>query len=55
MRLQLGPGEGARIPPGLLLGVSRAEGEQPEVMLLIRSPGGAGEVAEGTEGDPGRS
>src|SRR5262249_13727234 len=38
VRLQLGPGEGARIPAGLLLGGGRAEGEQPEVLLLIRLP-----------------
>jgi hypothetical protein len=55
VRLRLEPGEGARIPAGLLLGGARAEGDQPEVLLLVRWPEGVGKVAGGTEGDPGRS
>jgi hypothetical protein len=38
VRLQLAPGEGARIPAGLLLGSDDQEREQAEVLLLIRLP-----------------
>jgi hypothetical protein len=36
VRLQLGPGEGIRIPAGMLLGANASEGDQPGVWLLIR-------------------
>jgi len=40
VRLQLQPGEGARIPAGMPLGSDGLQREQPEVWLLIRLPGG---------------
>jgi hypothetical protein len=36
VRLQLGPGEGVRIPTGILLGMDGSERDQPDVLLLIR-------------------
>jgi hypothetical protein len=38
VRLRLGPGEGARVPAGALLGSDEGEGEHPDVLLLIRLP-----------------
>jgi hypothetical protein len=38
VRLQLGPGEGVRIPAGMLLGTDGFERDEPDVLLLIRLP-----------------
>jgi hypothetical protein len=40
VRFQFQPGEGARIPAGVLLGSDGLDREQPEVLLLIGLPGG---------------
>jgi hypothetical protein len=48
VRLQLEPGEGIRIPAGMLLGTGGVERDQPDVLLLIRLPG-SGEAPEGQE------
>jgi hypothetical protein len=42
VRLQLGPGEGARVPTGMLIGTAECERDQPDVLLLIRWPGDCG-------------
>jgi hypothetical protein len=42
VRLQLGPGEGVRIPAGILLGTDGFERDQSDVLLLIRLPGASG-------------
>src|SRR5262249_32855983 len=47
VRLQLGPGEGVRIPAGLLVGTDGCERDQPDVLLLIRLPGAGGGEAPG--------
>jgi hypothetical protein len=50
VRLSLGPGEGVRIPAGILLGTDGFEREQPDVLLLIRLPeAGGGEAPGGQE------
>jgi hypothetical protein len=50
VRLRLGPGEGVRIPAGILLGTDGFEREQPDVLLLIRLPeSGGGEAPGGQE------
>jgi hypothetical protein len=49
VRLQLGPGEGIRIPAGILLGTDGFERDQPDVLLLIRLPGFSG--GEGSRGE----
>jgi hypothetical protein len=50
VRLQLGPGEGVRIPAGMLIGTDGFEQGQPAVLLLIRLPGDiGGEAPEGQE------
>jgi len=50
VRLQLGPGEGVRIPAGILLSTDGYEWDQPDVLLLIRLPGaGGGETSGGQE------
>jgi hypothetical protein len=49
VRLRLGPGEGVRVPAGILLGTGtsgtsgtdESERDQPDVLLLIRLPPGA--------------
>jgi hypothetical protein len=38
VRFWLAPGEGARVPTGMLLGSDELEREQPDVLLLIRLP-----------------
>jgi hypothetical protein len=38
VRLRLEPGEGVRIPAGVLLGSDGLQQEQPDVLLLIRLP-----------------
>jgi hypothetical protein len=50
VRLQLGPGEGVRIPAGMLLGTAGFERDQPDVLLLIRLPGAGGGEAPGGAG-----
>ena len=47
VRLQLGPGEGVRIPAGMLLGTNGFGRDQPDVLLLIRLPGAGGGEAPG--------
>jgi hypothetical protein len=47
VRLQLGPGEGVRVPAGILLGTDGSERDQPDVWLLIRLPGAGGPEAAG--------
>jgi hypothetical protein len=42
VRLQVGPGEGARIPAGLLIGTDGLERDQPDTLLLIRRHGAGG-------------
>jgi hypothetical protein len=50
VRLRLGPGEGVRIPAGMLLGTDGFERDQPEVLLLIRLPwADGGEACEEQE------
>jgi len=49
VRLQLGPGEGVRIPAGILLGTDGCQRDQPDVLLLVRLPGAGGEASEGLE------
>ena len=45
VHLQLAPGEGVRIPAGILLGTDGIRRDQPDVLLLIRLPGaGEGEI-----------
>jgi hypothetical protein len=40
--LQLGPGEGVRIPARILIGTDGFERDQPDVLLLIRLPWAGG-------------
>jgi hypothetical protein len=47
VRLQLEPGEGIRIPAGMLLGMGGVERDQPEIVLLIRLPGHVVESSRG--------
>ena len=42
VRLQLGPGEGVRVPAGILIGTAEYVRDQPDVLLLIRLPGTCG-------------
>jgi hypothetical protein len=50
VRLQLGPGEGARVPAGILICVGECERDQPDVLLLIRLPEACGgEASRGEE------
>jgi hypothetical protein len=42
VRLRLGPGEGVRVPAGMLLGTGGFERDQPQVWLLISLPGAGG-------------
>jgi hypothetical protein len=50
VRLQLVPGEGVRVPAGILLGTDWFERDQPDVLLLIRLPGAGGGEAPGGQG-----
>jgi hypothetical protein len=47
VRLRLGPGEGVRVPAGILLGTGGFERGQPDVLLLIRLPDAGGGEAPG--------
>jgi hypothetical protein len=49
VRLQLDPGEGVRIPPGMLLGTDGLERDQPNVWLLIRLPEAGGGESSGEQ------
>jgi hypothetical protein len=45
VRLQLAPGEGVRVPAGILIGMGECERDQPDVLLLIRLPEACGREA----------